>query len=304
MRIIYNRSLLIKVMLVLTLFMGACGDDEPNLENTSSPEEENNQYGIVGSWFNEYFTESISGYDLFVFHEDGSFEKYSKSQYRQFPIKSYTYTGMYSLAENTINFQYKRTDLSDYHEDSGIYSIENSCLSIKKTAFGSFSGNFYKSSFKTLDNIEFGKKYLDNPNKEELIEQNSPYQNYMYSWYSKDKYIELTKVEMQCEHGKGTQANTKYLRFCGPNGSVSPNGAVILTMTPYYEGIDKNWIDGTYKINTGSGYYKYFIHPYVEGHDWTSDESEGTLTIKTNGNIKTFNYKSSNTIIHFVGMVQ
>lgn len=274
-----------------------------NIALTSCDKEDNDESIITGSWYSESITNSISRYELYVFKNNGEFNfltKFRLSGSSSSP-SSFSYNGKYSVYEDIIHIT-----LDDGTEKTGTYTLENDILKIKMSDGAQFSGTYHKHYFTTLDDVVIGKSYLNNSSQsgDNTGKDNPPYANYMYctSWGGKG-YVELTKVEMQCEHGKGTEPNYKYLRFFGANGQVSPNGAVILYTTPYYEGIDKYWSDGTYKVNIGSGLWHYIIHPYINGYNACNQEHDGKLTIKSSGNIMVIDYKSDDIIMHFSGTV-
>ena len=128
----------------------------------------------------------------------------------------------------------------------------------------------------------------------------TPYPNYICIF---GYYYELSEVVMRCDHATGTEANMKHLFFFGANGSMEPIGARFMYSTPYYEGIDKMWYDGTYNIKSKSGYYIYG-GVYCLNNYWES-RSDGKLTIKSSGKIMTldFNLDDGDAIGHFSGVI-
>lgn len=249
-------------------------------------------------WYSEYLGSEIKNYDLFIFKEDGSFVYYYKSKYMSYSTQYSCDYGRYSIDGDNITLQ-----LEGESADTGTFSISSGVLKLSCNR-SKYRGKFYTSSLSDLDNVVMGRSYMEMEPVEDVVLE-SPYRNFMYGWYSGTHcYRELTKVEMQCEHGFNGDANFKYLRFCGDNGAVSPNGAVVIYSRPNYEGIDKYWSDGTYTIKRGGGYYTYAMHPYFDGTDYISSEDSGVLTIKSSGKYKVIDYKSDLLRIHFEGTFQ
>lgn len=114
-------------------------------------------------------------------------------------------------------------------------------------------------------------------------------------------YYELSKVVSRCYHGAGTESNSKHLTFFGSNGEMEPIGAHFMYFTPYYEGINKDWYDGTYILNEDSGYWTYG-GVYCNKNSW-SLRCEGKLKIKSMNNyiIYDFNMDDGDAIGHFEG---
>ena len=287
-------SLGLIVSLFLLLAFSSCGnnDDEPE-----APEVGNGNAITANSWYSEYIGSTITTYKLLSFHKDGTFVKYYISQLQGYTPNRKTEKGTYRLDGDSIYIKIGET------EDCGTYSITDGVLKLKCRQSG-FSGSFYRSSLDNLDKVTIGNSYLEVEPIDEIAAK-SPYRNFMYGEYSGTHcYKEISKVEMQCQHGFNGESNFRYLRFCGSNGNVSPNGALVVYIRPYYEGIDKIWPDGTYKTNEGGGFYSYTMHPYFNGQDYVGRESYGVLTIKSNGKQKVFEYKSNLLRIHFEGTVQ
>lgn len=280
---------------VMSFCFFSCGDssDEP----ASGSDTETFEDAIVGNWYWESINGILPSHQLFVFHKDGKFTSYYKRQFSGYSPDYSIATGSYTTNGSEISL----TIPAESKTHTGTFSISNQTLTMKFDNYSLGSGDFYQSSLTNLDNIIIGKSYLE-VTPSDPVKDKSPYKNFMHGSYSGTHcYVELTKVEMQAQHGIGGEANFKYLRFCGTNGDVSPNGALILYSRPSWEGIEKYWPDGTYTVKSGGGYWSYAIHPYFNGKDYISSEGEGTLTIKSNGNYKTFDYKSDLLVIHFEG---
>lgn len=101
-------------------------------------------------------------------------------------------------------------------------------------------------------------------------------------------YYYISKAKIFCEHSKGRESNFKYIQLFGENESLSPTGVVFCYSTPYYEGITKEWSDGTYKIKSQSGFWIYGA--FYNWRKQTSSRCDGTLTIKTVKSIKIFDF--------------
>lgn len=89
--------------------------------------------------------------------------------------------------------------------------------------------------------------------------------------------------------------------FYGANELLSPIGVRFMYFTPYYEGINKEWGDGTYTISSKSGHW---IYGGVYTHDGAqSYRCDGKLTIKTSGKTKyfDFNLDDDDAVGHFEG---
>lgn len=115
--------------------------------------------------------------------------------------------------------------------------------------------------------------------------QSKPYMNYIriYGYYYK-----LSEAVMRCKHGTGTNANFKHLIFNGANGELTPFGAIFSYSTPSYEGIDKEWSDGSYSIVTKSSFWVY--HGWYYNRSSSSEVCPGKLSIKTIGGVKIFDF--------------
>lgn len=277
--------LFVPSIVILLLTTVACNNDEPDKGNKNT---------IEGVWYYENIYRDMAFYHLYDFHADGSvlyYDKYSTGTNQRYD----KYEGTYKVINDSLFITFETFE----QERKIAFSDEGQKMKLLPSDF-----TYYRSTtMKNLDDIIYGQSYIDK-NEESGSDTSTepPYENYIHCQFGHYGYTELTKVEMQCEHGKGTDANFKYLRFMGSNGSFYPNGAMIHYSTPYYEGIDKYWADGTYKVNTGSGYWTYVFKLQLDGKFITRDE-EGTLTIKTNGKIKTLDYKSEYVTIHFMGVV-
>lgn len=287
------------ICFISAITLTACSGDDAKEDEPDSPENPtNNSTAIIqNTWYSEYISSSLKSYDLLEFKGDGTFVYYYVFRVNDSKVNRDIENGTYNIVGDKIYLTIGDTN------DEGNFTIKNGVLDLSCRQ-AKFDGKFYKSSLKNLDNITVGKSYMEMDPVDDIME-NSPYRNFMHGSYSGTHcYVELSKVEMQCEHGTGRDPNYRYLRFCGPNGKVSPNGALVLYIRPNDQGIDKYWPDGTYTVNSGGGYYSYTIHPYFDGRDYIGSGDEETLTIKSNGKFKVFDYKSDCLRIHYEGTIQ
>lgn len=108
---------------------------------------------------------------------------------------------------------------------------------------------------------------------------------------------------MRCDHATGTEGSMKHLFFFGANGKLEPISARFMYSTPYYEGIDKEWYDGTYKIQSKNGYYIYG-GLYCINNSWSS-RCDGELKIESSGKIMTLDFEldDGDAVGHFTGSI-
>lgn len=129
----------------------------------------------------------------------------------------------------------------------------------------------------------------------------SPYTNYVK--YN-GKYYRLNYGTVEAEHqntGTGTGANSKTLKL---HGDTNAKGDLTVLMFTYYvhewDGISKEWHDGTYQIRQTNEYYAYICWFFADGRVAYCPE-KGTLTIKTSGNIQTIRFVSDELTCYFCG---
>lgn len=225
------------------------------------------------------------------------------------------------------NFSYKQPYIYYYLSDGngyieqkesydGVYRraftwrINNDKL-IMTYAYDEYYGDFeqiYTISFDSEGNLTL----IDSKNKSVVYSKinnntttsvkfkEAPFVNYIRIY---GIYYSLSYVSMKCDHATGTGANMKHLMFFGANGSMEPIGARFMYSTPYYEGIDKYWSEGTYRIQQKSGYWIYGgIYCYAK---YWNERSNGTLKIKRTNNIMEldFNLDNGDAIGHYVGTI-
>ena len=187
-----------------------------------------------------------------------------------------------------------------------VWTAENGQLTRKY--FTSDSEYIYDVSFDengnmtlTSDSISKEYKLISKEGTTNVNYKKPPYTNYICIF---DYYYELYEVVMRCDHATGTEANMKHLFFYGANGKLEPIGARFMYATPYYDGIDKKWGDGTYTIRSSSDYYVYG-GIYCLNNSWSS-RCDGKLTIKSSGNIMTldFTLDSGDAVGHYSGVFQ
>ncbi len=114
------------------------------------------------------------------------------------------------------------------------------------------------------------------------------------------KVYPIQKVEMQAKHGSGTTgANFKYLRmFCSDDTFLQ-----FQYSNHTWDGIDKKWTSGTYKIVDDNGYYKYECLIRIDGS--FKEHPEGKLVIKSGSNgLMTFDIDLDICRGHFSGQIK
>lgn len=129
---------------------------------------------------------------------------------------------------------------------------------------------------------------------------NTNYFNFNYKSYR------INRAEMSQRHGysgTGTGSNTKYLTFYCSNDTYVEFDYNVAE----WEGINKEWGEGTYKISRNGGYYKYGCLAKIDGKlknrsDW---DFTGTLTIKKkSSNYYTFDFSLEEMKGHFEGSIK
>lgn len=254
------------VLMLLTTLMFSCDSSESDDLNSL-------EKNIVGTWViekskeNYYFLSDGNGYTEKVNSYDGVFRR----------------AFAWSADDEQMVMTYQE---DDYFADAQI----------------TYRVSVGEDNTLTLTNVENDKKTVYkrvNQNGTANVDfKNPPFVNYIRIY---GYYYEVSMAEMSCKHAVGTNANYKYLMVYGNNGSMSPTGAYFMYATPYYEGINKEWGDGTYNIKSESGYWIYG-GVYIYKGD-TSSRCNGKLTIKTAGNIKVidFNLDDGDVIGHIAG---
>lgn len=153
---------------------------------------------------------------------------------------------------------------------------------------------------------KYSKTYrrINNNPSSGLDYKETPYECYLcYSGV----YYPLDVVVKKCEHGSGMEMNLKYIWFRGVDDEIWYQ---IRYFTPYYEGIDNYWPDGTYKVNVPTSAttscWQYlgflYIHNFYSSN-WIED-TNGTLKISHSGKYYKYTYKSVDVKIYFEGIEQ
>lgn len=268
---IFNRIIMkknykfIKIFLVILLSMTACDKNTNNSEISDG--NGNSSAHLIGTWK----LDSVKSYYYLMRDGNGYYESYN------------SYNGIYKRslkweADNyTITIELLKDDY--YSSSTSSYTIsENSGtlqFSSKKYVYTKISG--------TVTNEDYRSK---------------PYDNYIRIM---GYYYELSEAVMRCSHATGTESNFKHLFFNGTNGTTDPYGAIFAYATPYYEGINKEWLDGSYSIKQGGSHWIYTGWYYHKGS--SLGQCEGKLNIKTSGKIKVFDFNLSDgdCVGHFAG---
>lgn len=141
-------------------------------------------------------------------------------------------------------------------------------------------------------------KKISDSGTTEVDYKNPPFKSYIL--YADTYYYELSKAVMRCNHSSGTESNSKFLQLFGDNGLLDPTGVVFTYFTPYYEGIDNLWLDGTYYLTSKSTNWVYGGYYFTRGVN--SYRLDGELEIKTKNQIKYIDFEfEDGTIGHFEG---
>lgn len=268
-----------KVILALLLIfpLVSCGSDnepeDPNAPNDSSkyPQE------LIGKW-SRALNKSKTTIDSYYFLNNG--KGYSERVNNSFG-SGINYRGFeWNIDNNKLRLKW----LADYinkttDEDIIDYKLKDNTLTIGSHTFTHENTNG-KTDF----------DYLSAP--------------FNGCYFLGTYHYEISKVVATCSHGTGTQSNFKHLLFFGENGTLKPCGITVSYSTPYYEGIDNNWSEGTYRITNSSGHWIYKLFGQIGSQK--IDFEEGILTIKKNGKLVNIDYesKSSYIEIHFKGIIQ
>lgn len=112
----------------------------------------------------------------------------------------------------------------------------------------------------------------------------------------------LISAEMSCVHASGTSnRNWKKLIFSDDEGCK----LYFTYTTPYYEGITKEWAEGTYKITISNDCYKYNAAFYNKSGKSDGVSLDGKLTIKKrNSNYYVFDFDLDVLKGHFEGTME
>lgn len=126
------------------------------------------------------------------------------------------------------------------------------------------------------------------------------YFNFNYKTYP------LERVVMSQKHfpsgGTGQGSNTKYLTFY----STDDTYVQFEYNVAEWEGINKEWVEGTYTISRIGGYYKYSCHAKIDGKLKSPSDYDftGKLVIKKTSNYYTFDFTLEEMKGHFEGSVK
>ena len=266
---IHLKKQLMLVNLLLVLFgCVACTKDSDSMGGGNNSTKKR----IVGTWIDTndklyYYLNDGNGYTEYTKSDDGVFRRAFE----------------WTLEEDVLTEAYAK---DDYFADANISHIV------------SFDSEGHITLTNTKNNKQATYRKINDKGTTSVKYNNPPFINYVRIY---GYYYELSKAVMRCEHGNGTQSNGKYLNIFGANELMSPIGVWFNYFTPYYEGIDKEWADGTYKLSTKSSHWVYGGAYTYKGN--MSGRCDGKLTIKTSGKIKyfDFNLDSGDAVGHFEG---
>lgn len=232
------------------------GDDEPGTDSPNSGSDDSAENMIIGTW-----------------KEDNDLYKDNNSYFLQDGNGYQEYFSSYSGVSRSVF----------------LWSFDDGVLTVIYV-----SGTEYKYSVQmssetmVLTNIKNGKektyKKLNNNGTTDVDYNNPPFINYVEML---GVYYPISKAVMRCKHAAGTNANMKHLQFFGDNEQLTPIGVWFVYSTPYYEGINKEWSDGTYSIKSDPGFWTYSGSYCYKG---TSYQAGGSLSIKTVNSIKIFDF--------------
>lgn len=169
------------------------------------------------------------------------------------------------------------------------WAVEDDVVSIVYIGGSEYKYNVViDSETMELTNTKNGKtttyNKINNNGTTSVDYRNPPFVNYVEMY---GNYYPLSKAIMRCKHAVGTNANMKHLQFFGDNEELTPMGVWFTYSTPYYEGINKEWSDGTYSIKSDSGFWIYSGAYCYRG---TTYNGAGTLKIKTVNSVKVFDF--------------
>ncbi len=262
--------ILLNVLLVSISFV-ACSDDSDSWGGSK----DSTRNKIVGTWMDAsgkirstyYYLKDGNGYDEFTKSDDGVFRR----------------TFKWNLEDDVLTVDYDKDDYFANSNNSYYVSFDT-------------EGNMTLTNVKT--NKQSGYVKINNKGTTSVNYKNPPFVNYVRIY---GYYYELTKAIMKCDHGVGTQSNSKDLMFYGANEKLSPIGVRFMYFTPYYEGINKEWGDGTYTIKSKGDYWVYGgVYTHNSSQSYRCD---GRLTIRTSGKTKSFDFNldDGDAIGHFEG---
>ena len=126
----------------------------------------------------------------------------------------------------------------------------------------------------------------------------APYKGYIYY---KEKFYPLTSATMRAVHATSSSgANTKYLELKGDDAWITYSYS-----THSWDGIDREWRDGTYEIEQDlSSYYTY--HGMWKAGRSATNDAAGTLIIKSSGSKIYIDFEMDDVMVvygHFEGKV-
>lgn len=139
-----------------------------------------------------------------------------------------------------------------------------------------------------------------------------PFVNYII--WEDYKYQQLQLAEMSTLHDYVMRQNSKHLEIKGETGTI----AHFFYYVPSYDGITREWEDRTYlNLTNTTSYYTYGVYVWIyneRGNRIAVFEGPGTLTIKSSGNKRIFDYIEKrnvanlyiqkDVVLHFEGTVQ
>lgn len=120
------------------------------------------------------------------------------------------------------------------------------------------------------------------------------------------KNYPLERVVMSQKHfpsgGTGQGSNTKYLTFY----STDDTYVQFQYNVAEWDGINKEWVEGTYTISRLGGYYKYSCHAKIDGKLQSPSDYDftGKLVIKKTSKNYTFDFSLEEMKGHFEGSVK
>lgn len=230
---------------------------------------------------------------------------------------SYTYT-YYFLEDGKGYYQSKRNSPNGMYRRGLKWKLNQDVLEITLE-----SDEYFSSSTKTYD-VTFGDNNVtltSGSSEQTYVKKNSngttsiDYTKPPYTSYIRvdEYYYALSKAVMRTDHNtQGLNWNSKELQLFGENGTLEPIGLRFVYYNYAYESISREWADGTYNIDADDNfnsvpYYQYVSYFYFN-YAYETYTYEGQLTIQTNGNIKTIDFRlgdySRKIKGHFVGTVQ
>ena len=286
------------------------------------------KYSSVDS--KKYVEEGVYRYtsdSLFLTSSTGGHRKYkfrkNKDNVLWLNTSSYTKSTLTGLETNDV------PDKSDPGLTLKMYNTETGNLIIQILPHWGMKGIYYSLSEKkddkksksnsgfekTYKNLKTGTKYyltaygIDSKGKEHVSTQTSittlGFADTKNCFTFNYKSYRISHAEMSAYHGHsgtGTGSNEKKLRFyCNDDTFVEFNYNVA-----EWEGINKEWAEGTYKISRNSGYYKYGCFVKIDGKTKSQSDYDytGKLIIKKKTNkYYTFDFTLEDMKGHFEGSI-